>query len=208
MNRQGRRRREKDTQRDNEIQQLTGRVQQLSEVDKFKEDVGDDYKKLLEPIFGNADEKGNYDPKRELATNNLISAFKKLEETAQNKILAAIESRNSQETTAQREADSEVDDMLDRVEEDYDLDMSDDNVRSGFITLMEKMSPKYEDGNIKEFADPDAVAEAYKALQKRGGNSRAKELAERSMTRSGESQPSTLPQNAIDRYMIENGLDW
>ena len=76
------------------------------------------------------------------------------------------------------------------------------------VTLMERMSKKYDDGNIKEFADSEAVIETYKELQKRGGSTRARELADRSMTRSGESQPSTLPQNAVERYMKENGLEW
>lgn len=188
---------------------MAERIKVLSEVDKFKEDISaSDYKKLLEPIFGNVDEKGNYDPKRELATKNLIQAFEGMKESAKKELLAEFESRTSEETTAQKEADGEVSEMLEHVEDDYGLDMSNDAVRSGFITLMEKMSPKYNDGNIKEFADPDAVAEAYKALQRRGGSNRAKELADRSMTRSGESQPSKLPQNAIDRYMEDNGLAW
>ena len=207
-NRQGRRKREKDEQRDSEIQQLNERVKVLSESEKFKEEVGDDYKKLLEPIFGTAGDDGKYDPRRELATKNLIAAFDMMKESSKKEVLSALESRNAEESNAQREADNEVDEMLDNVESDHGLDMSDNNVRSGFITLMEKMSPKYSDGNIKEFADPDAVAEAYMALQKSGGSSRAKELASRGMTRSGESQPSNLQQDAIERYMKENGLEW
>lgn len=187
---------------------MAERIKVLSETDKFKADVGDDYKKLLEPIFGTADEKGVYDPKRELATKNLIAAFEGMKESAKKELLAEFQNRDSDQSNAQKEADSEVDEMLEQVEDDFGLDMSDDNVRSGFITLMEKMSPKYNDGNIKEFADPEAVAEAYVALQKRGGSNRAKELADRSMTRSGESQPSRLPQNAIDRFMEEAGLAW
>ena len=172
----------------------------MSEVGKFKEEVGDDELKKVEAIFGTDT------PEKLAATNILKEALSGLTEKAKRETLQEIQNREGEDTEAQKEADSEVDDFLDRVEEDYDLDMSDENVRKGYITLMEKMSPKYDDGNIKEFADPDAVAETYLALQKRGGSSKARELASRSMTQSGESQPSQLPQNAIDRFMQENGL--
>ena len=195
------RRKEKEAQRlRDEVLQLTERVKVLSEVGKFKEEVGDDELKKVEAIFGTDT------PEKLAATNILKEALSGLTEKAKRETLQEIQNREGEDTEAQKEADSEVDDFLDRVEEDYDLDMSDENVRKGYITLMEKMSPKYDDGNIKEFADPDAVAEAFIALQKRGSSSKAKDLANRSMTRSGESQSSKLPQNAIDRFMQENGL--
>ena len=195
------RRKEKEAQRlRDEVLQLTERVKVLSEVGKFKEEVGDDELKKVEAIFGTDT------PEKLAATNILKEALSGLTEKAKRETLQEIQNREGNDTEAQKEADSEVDDFLDRVEEDYDLDMSDENVRKGYITLMEKMSPKYDDGNIKEFADPDAVAEAFIALQKRGSSSKAKDLANRSMTHSGESQSSKLPQNAIDRFMQENGL--
>ena len=195
------RRREKEAQRlRDEVIQLNERVKVLSEVGRFKEEVGDDELKKVEAIFGTDT------PEKLAATNILKEALSGLSERTKQETLREIESRQGEDTEAQKEADSEVDDFLDRVEEDYDIDMSDENVRKGYITLMEKMSPKYDDGNIKEFADPDAVAETFLALQKRQGSSKARELASRSMTHSGESQSSRLPQNAIDRFMEENGL--
>ena len=191
------RRKEKEAARlRDEVIALNERVKVLSEVGKFREEVGDDALKKVEAIYGTDT------PEKLAATNLLKEALLNIKEDT----LREIDSRGERETEAQKEADSEVDDFLDRVEEDYNLDMSDDNVRKGYITLMEKMSSKYEDGNIKEFADPDAVAETYLALQKRQSSSRAQELASRSMTRSGESQSSKLPQNAIARFMEENGL--
>lgn len=206
-NRQGRRKRQHDEDLRNEISQLNERVKVLSEADKFKQETGDDYHELLKTIYGNADEKGNYDPKRDLATKNLIMAFDKMKESAKKEFIEAYESRSNEESKAEKEADKEVDEFLD-IAEDEGLDIDDDATRSGLVTLMERMSKKYDDGNIKEFADSEAVVEAYKSLQKRGGSSRAKDLADRSMTRSGESQPSKLQENAIETYMRENGLEW
>lgn len=207
-NRQGRRKREQDENLRSEVMQLTERIKVLSESNKAKDEEGPNYKKLLSQVYGNAGDDGKYDPRREQATRNLIAAFEDMKDSVKKEFLNEIQTRDSEAVQADREADNEVDNMLEQVEEDYHLDMRDNAVRTGFITLMEKMSPKYRDGNIKEFADADAVAEAYLELQKRGGSNRAKELADRSMTRSGESQPTRLPQNAVDRYMEEHGLAW
>lgn len=195
------RRREAESQRlRDENLQLNERVKVLSELGKFKEEVGDDPFKKVDAIFGTDT------PEKLAATNILKEALQDIGAKAQTNAMKEWESRGEKETEAQKEADNEVEEILDHVEDEYGLDMSDDNVRRGFVTLMEKMSPKYEDGNIKEYADSDAVAEAFKELQKRPGSSKARELASRSMTRSGESQPSKLPQNAIERFMEENGL--
>jgi hypothetical protein len=195
------RRREAEAQRlrDENIQ-LNERVKVLSEVGKFKEEVGDsDAYSKLDAILG------NNEPGKLAATNILKEVIKDLTEKNKQELRQELDSRSEQESEAQKEADDEVDSFLDTAE-DEGLDIEDENTRKGLITLMERMSSKYNDGNIKEFADPEAVIETYKELQKRSGSSKARELASRSMTRSGESQPSTLPQNAIDRFMTENGL--
>ena len=200
-NRQGRRKRAHDEELRNEISQLNERVKQLSEVEKFKAEAGDDPITKVEAIFG------TNTPEKLAATNLLKEALLGMSK----RTLAEIEARNTQQSQAEREeakeADGEVDEFLETAE-DEGLDVSDENVRNGLITLMEKMSRKYQDGNIKEFADPEAVVETFKELQKRTGSTRAKELASRSMARSGESEPSKLPQNAIDRFMTDSGLGW
>jgi hypothetical protein len=129
-----------------------------------------------------------------------------MSERAKAEALQEIDSRGEKESEDQKEADDEVDGFLEAAE-DEGLDIEDENTRKGLLTLMERMSSKYNDGNVKEFADPDAVIETYKELQKRSGSGRAKDLASRSMTRSGESQPSTLEQSAVERFMAENGLN-
>jgi hypothetical protein len=194
------RRREAEAQRlRDENLQLNERVKVLSELGKFKEEVGDDPLKKIEAIFGTDT------PEKLAATNLLKEAISGMSERAKAEALQEIDSRGEKETEAQKEADDEVDGFLETAE-DEGLDIEDENTRKGLITLMERMSSKYSDGNVKEFADPEAVIETYKELQKRQSSNKAKELSSRSMTRSGESQPSKLPQNAIERYMSENGL--
>jgi hypothetical protein len=195
------RRREAEAQRlRDENLQLNERVKVLSELGKFKEEVGDDPLKKVEAIFGTDT------PEKLAATNLLKEAISGMSEKAKAEALREIDSRGEQESEAQKEADDEVDGFLEAAE-DEGLDIEDENTRKGLITLMERMSSKYDDGNVKEFADPEAVIETYKELQKRQGSNRAKELAGRSLTRSGESQPSALEQSAVERFMAEHGLN-
>lgn len=194
------RRREAEAQRlRDENLQLNERVKVLSELGKFKEEVGDDPLKKIEAIFGTDT------PEKLAATNLLKEAISGMSDRAKAEALQEIDSRGEKETEAQKEADDEVDGFLETAE-DEGLDIEDESTRKGLITLMERMSSKYSDGNVKEFADPEAVIETYKELQKRQSSGKARELASRSMQRSGESQPSKLEQTAIERYMSENGL--
>ena len=194
------RRREAEAQRlRDENLQLNERVKVLSELGKFKEEVGDDPLKKVEAIYGT-------DTAEKLAATNLLKeALADVKRQAKEETMSALGAKEVEETEAQEEADDEVDGFLETAE-DEGLDIEDENTRKGLITLMERMSSKYSDGNVKEFADPEAVIETYKELQKRQSSGKARELASRSMQRSGESQPSKLPQNAIERYMAENGL--
>ena len=196
------RRREAEAQRlRDENLQLNERVKVLSELGRFKEEVGDDDPlKKVDAIFGTDT------PEKLAATNLLKEAISGMSAKAKAEALQEIDSRGEKESEAQKEADDDVDEFLDTAE-DEGLDINDDNTRKGLITLMERMSSKYNDGNVKEFADPEAVIETYKELQKRQGSSKAKDLASRSMTRGGESQPSQLEQSAVERFMAEHGLN-
>jgi hypothetical protein len=204
-NRQGRRKRAQDEGLRSEIAQLTERVKVLSEVGKFREEVGEDHLSKVEAIFG------TNTPEKLAATNLLKEALQGMSDKAKAEAIKELETRSEKQTEsereAQKEADGEVNEFLETAE-DEGIDISDDNVRSGLITLMERMSKKYDDGNIKEFADAENVVEVFKELQKRTGSSRAKDLASRSMARSGESEPSKLPQNAIDRFVQDAGIAW
>jgi hypothetical protein len=195
------RRREAEAQRlRDENLQLNERVKVLSELGKFKEEVGDDPLKKVEAIYGT-------DTAEKLAATNLLKeALADVKRQAKEETMSALGAKEVEETEDQKEADDEVDGFLEAAD-DEGLDIEDENTRKGLLTLMERMSSKYNDGNVKEFADPEAVIETYKELQKRSGSGRAKDLASRSMTRSGESQPSTLEQSVVERFMAENGLN-
>lgn len=178
---------------------LNARVQALSEVGKFREEVGDDTLKEVEAIFGTDT------PEKVQATNILKKALSGMSERAVQRTLEKIQKQQGSEVQAVREEESNLDNMMDEIEDNYDIDFSSSKDRQGFLELLEKASPKDADGNIIEYADPDAVAELYISRRDKT-SSRARELAARSGTRSGASQPSTLESDAREKWLRENDI--
>lgn len=96
--------------------------------------------------------------------------------------------------------ESEIDSNLETIEEKYGVDLTSNSPkakreRNEFLNLVEKLSPKDEDGGIREFADFDSTFELYhqsKVREKSPVTEKQKELASRSMQSSsqGGSQPT------------------
>lgn len=168
-----------------------------------------DYLKKVERIYGTVDEKGQYDPQRAQATELLKSALADAVEDARRKALEEFESRqqavSTEENEALRENKSFLEDALADVEEAYGIDMESSKERNAYLDLLERMSPKDEDGDIKEYADPDAVAEMYLKVRS-SSTSQAKQIASRSMSRGGASGQSTVQEDATLRWLKENDL--
>ena len=173
------------------------RAQALSEVNKFREEVGDDPLKKVEAIFGTDT------PEKLAATNILKEALSGMSDRAKQSALNEIEERQVNESQAVRKEEQNLDDIADRMEDEYGINMEAEG--KAYFTLLEKLSPKDEDGNVLEYADPDTTAELY--LERKGkSNGRAKELSSRSMTRSGASTESKLQDDSTVRFLKENGI--
>ncbi len=193
-------------QRGTETSQLAEEVVKLRNVvesQTLRTDKAADYLKKVEKLFGNSTPEGKE------ATELLKEVLREVHESARNEakqdMLAEVESRESNESEAVKAEERNLDEIMDNIEDDYDIDFSNETDKQGFLTLLEKVSPKDRDGNIIEYADPDTTAELYLSRKERSSD-RAKELASRSMTRSGQSQPSKLEDDATVRYLKEIGL--
>lgn len=183
---------------------LNARLQALSEARSIRETSSEeeDFLKAIEPIFGNDT------PEKREATELLKKAIKGANENAYQKaktdILQIIQEERGNEQRAIQEAEESIDEMMEKLEDEYNVDFSDKNTRNGFLSLLEKLSPKDEDGNIIEYADPVATYELYES-RKEKSSGRARELASRSMVRGGTGQ-STLKDDATERFLKENGI--
>jgi len=147
-----------------------------------------EFRNLVSPIFGdNTAEKA-------AATDLFEAALKRVYEKSKEDAVAEVETRTSRGSQAIRSEEQKLDDMVDEVEDEFGRDLSPEDKR-GFYSLLDRLSPKDEDGDIIEYADPITTYELYEARKGRASN-RAKETASRSMTRSGASQPSKLEDDA------------
>ena len=145
---------------------LAERVKVLSEVGKFKEEVGDDYIKEVRAIFG--DEK----PENKAASDILEKTLRKIREDAVKEAEDRFSSRQVSESKAVQDEEKNLDAIMEDVEDEYGIDMSNEAVRRGFLNALEKASPKDKDGDIIEFADPDYVAEDVERFLWKGRESR------------------------------------
>lgn len=199
-NRRERRLLEKNQQLREEAIALNARLETIVESKHLREGSEEaDYLKRIEKIYGNAT------PEAIEATNLLKEALQGVLKTAKAESREEIVAERESESLAVQKEEQNLDDILDEVEDEHGIDMSSEADRKGFLTLLEKLSPKDRDGNIVEYADPDATAELYLS-RKEKPNVRAKELASRSMTRSGASQPSKIEEDAQVKFLKEHGI--
>lgn len=177
---------------------LAGKLEARKEAEKAVTEESD-YLKSVERIYGTET------PEAQLATDLLKKAFSGVREDAKREALAEIRQEREREAAEQQQAESELDGFVEEIEDTYGVTLS-ATQEKGFFQMLQKMSPKDNDGNVVNFADPHAVWEIYQdRIQKRTDN-RAKDLSNRSMVQSGATKDSTLPDDATERYLKENGL--
>jgi hypothetical protein len=198
-NRRERRLLEKYQRTKEEAIAYAARLQAIQEAQQIRGTTEEsEYIERIKRIYGDAT------PEAKEATNLLIEAFRGVEESAIKKAIEKLEAEKEAEAQQIKEEERTLDEISDKWEDDYGIDMSDESVRKGIFTLLEKLSPKDGEGNIKEYADVDSVAEIYLA-NKEKSSSRAKELSSRSMSRGG-SKESKISQDALERTLRENGI--
>lgn len=179
--------------------QLAARLEAITEAKKATDGESAEYLKAVERIYGTDT------PESTTATELLKAALKGVKEEAKREALEAYQEERQKEEAAVRREEQELDTMVEEIEDEYNTELN-DATKKGFFSLLEKMSPKDTSGNIIAYADPHAVWEMYQANTKKGTDNRAKALASQSLTRSGASQDSKLPDDAAVRFLKDNGI--
>jgi hypothetical protein len=180
------------------------RAQALAEAQQLQRETTEaEFLKPLEGVYGT-------DTPEKLAATNLLKEFGKgLYENARKSIKEEVLREFSQkEAEAEQEIETEVDtleDFADEVEDQFGLDLSEGGRDKGYWDLLERLSRKDRDGNITEYADPIATAEVYVA-QKDKTSSRAKQLASRSMVRSGSGGTNKPEVDATEQLLRDAGI--
>lgn len=180
---------------------LAGKLQGLTEAQKLRADTEpSEYLKKVEKIYG------TNSPEAIEATKLLQEAIKGAEDRATERALEAFREEQRQAAEAVQVEEKNLDSMVDAIEDEFEVEM-DSATEKSFFQLLEKMSPKDSDGNITAYADHFAV---WDELQSRKQTSaqpqRAKNLASRSMVRTGSSPNTNAGAEANERWLLENGI--
>ena len=177
---------------------LTARLQTMSEFQKFSEATPDNVDEKLLQLYGN-DEKGK------LAARITQDLLNKTREEASAQAIEALQGQQQEEQAEVAKSQRELDAMLEDIEDEFNVDLTSDTpaarkARQGFYAALEKVSPKNEEGMVKEYADPIATYEYYRSTQTQEPN-RSKEIASRGNVSSGTSGGSTLEKNAMEQFL-------
>lgn len=198
-NRTERRLREKlDKERIANIE-LNARLSTLSEVQKLRESAPDDYLSSVEKIYGTDS------PEATAATELLKTALRSVEERAKNSALEEFRSERAREQEEVRQASERLDSFIEEIEDEHNVTFS-PQMQKSYFTLLEKMSPKDSDGNIVEYADPHAVYEIFSEKLQKRTDSKAKDLASRSMVSGNSGSASVIEDDAAKRLLREAGI--
>lgn len=178
---------------------LAGKLSARSDAEKAVSEEAD-YLKAVEQIYGNDT------PEKQLATDLLKKAITGARDDAERRAYERLISERENESRSEAQANDELDTMIDELEDEHGVTLTPAQEK-GFFQLLQKMSPKDSDGNVKEYADPAAVWEVFaERLQKRGGDNRAKDMSSRSMTQSGAARESNLTNDVTARFLNDNGI--
>ena len=183
---------------------LNARLQTMTEFQRFSEATPDNVDEKLLQLYGN-DEKGK------LAARITQDLLDKTREQAAQSALESFQSQQQEEQAEVAESQRELDTMLEDIEDEFpNVDLTSDSpsarkLRQGFYAALEKVSPKNEDGMVKEYADPIATFEYFQSTQTPETN-RSKDLAARGMVRSGQSGDSKLEQTVQERFLKDAGI--
>jgi len=148
---------------------------------------------------------GTQTPELREATELLKAALSGAKEEAKREALAEWQNLRQSEQQAVSSAEKRIDSMIESIEDERNIDLSEGPHRTGFLKLLEKMSPKDSNGNIIEYADHYAVWEVYESKIKKPVNP-AKEVVARTMTQGTASGGSTLTNDVHERWLRENGI--
>lgn len=140
---------------------------------------------------------GNDTPEKLSMVKEFKAVLEKGTERAKAEAIAELESRQNQEQQADRDAEIELETAFDNIEEIFNVDITSNNpvakkTRQEFVSFVEKIAPKDRNGDIVDYPDMNSSWEAFSEMKRATTQpSRAKELANRGMTRSAEAQPAS-----------------
>ena len=152
---------------------------------------------------------GNDTPEKVNALNALQKALAGIDQRAVQRAEERVMEIQAKEEEGLYEAHEELESSLDAIEESYDVDITSPKsteLRSKFLSYVEKIAPKNKEGEITEYPDMLAAWETFNEIQKATQTpSRSKELANRGLSHSAGTQ--VRPQERLTWDSVHNMID-
>ncbi len=183
--------------------ELERRLKDLKPADSInKEDKNDDddyYARLI----------GNDTPEKVAMIKEAKARDERILEQAEERAFDRLSQREQEELQADQEAEDELANAFESIEEAYDVDISSNSTqakktRQEFISFVEKIAPK-RNGEIIDFPDMNSAWETFSEIKKSTTPpSRAKDIASRSTIRSADTTtkaPERVDWNKVEEFM-------
>lgn len=179
---------------------LAGKLEAREEAKQYLSDEEADYLKGIERIYGNDS------PEAQLATDLLKKAIVGVREDAETRAYERIMSERKNEQAQMQQAESELNSIVEDIEDTFGVELSPAQERN-YFELLQKMSPKDKDGEVISLADPYSVWEVFQErMNQKAPDNRAKSLSSRSMTQSGASSDSSMADDVVARQLRDMGI--
>lgn len=188
--------------------QAEARIQALSEVQKFSKGNDDEIDSRWLQMYGDT-------PETRDAWKLQKGIFKDIAAQAKAEALQEIEERQTQARRKQQEFESLIDSKLEAIEDEFNVDVTSDapaarKARREFLELVQKLSPKKEDGTLTDYVDFNEAWGLYQLKRNQekvpSTTERQKEIADRSMAKSNTSSTDNLQEDTQLRYLRSIGI--
>lgn len=153
---------------------------------------------------------GNDTPEKVAMIKEAKARDERLLQQAEERAFNRLSEKEQQALREDKEAEEELTNAIESIEETYDVDISSNSAqakktRQEFISFVERIAPK-RNGEISEYPDFDNAWQTFAEIKKSTSQpSRAKEIANRGLSRSAE---TTIKQDKkIDWNSVEEMMD-
>lgn len=177
------------------------RLEALSEVQKFSQETGVDER--LARLYGT-------DNKEAIALHQAMREDDR--RIAKEEAVAEMEAKAKQQADEVRQNEGYLDSKFEEIEDEHNVDLTSNSPaarknRNDLIAMIQKLSPKDEDGNITAYADIEGAWEQVQAQKEKKDTTRNKDIASRGMTSSGTADTTKLAEDATRAWLKSQGIN-
>jgi hypothetical protein len=165
--------------------EISKRMAEFEPEEKESPETDEKLKTFAEKLIGNDT------PEKIAAAKEFVEILKEREERGADLAEQRLSARESREAQEEAEADNELIEGFETIEESFGVDITSDSpqsrkLRGEFIEFIRKVAPKNDEGEVMEFPDLEQTFDAFQSTRQiNKTTNRAKELAARGTERGG-----------------------